>query len=962
VTLDEQVIVVDPRPTVDVTSAQSGVVLPAAFTAAVPLPPSSSLAFPGTRSFEMAALAAPGAEADPLGVGFYGGASGENRYFVGGFDVTELNIGANLAPLVLDFIREVDVKTGNYMPKYGRASGGIVSAVTKSGSNELHGSVFTNLTPRWAFQPDGDFAGSDGQAFWSRHRNSRGAYDLDFGLELGGPIVRDRLWFHVGFAPVLTRNVTERELRANVLPDELGACPGGASDLGDGVCRDGEGAAVQEAIPAATQRWPADTRSYQFTGKLTWLASPEHTFTLATFGTPYTRETVATSTAEYRRFMDERETTVSATAGWTGRFFSRRLLVDALAGWMIDDYAQQRPSAEALNAAAVPAKFWFGPGFGPLPLGLLEPVPAECDGTSLRCLVADYATGGALKGEYRAQRFSARLSAAYLFTAFGAHVAELGVDAEHTGYEYIQTRPGGAYYNMTVSPTGSVTARAVGQGTLAVDPISQEVTPIWLDRMAFEPVMFTPALYLQDSWQPHPSITVNAGVRWESQSLHDRLRPDTVQIDIRDAIAPRAQVIWDPSGRGRSKLAVGWGRFYETPPLTLVETSFNQQFRGRYTCPGGTQISVEQLNPRTECSLVPDAFEGAPFAGVSPVRPVAPGIDGTFVDHFVFAAEHDIRRDVTVGIEYQGRRLGTVIEDMGTRDGDVFYLANPGVSPPFDHGDTTLDGRSVGGVDATTGREYTARVRRPERSYDGLTVKLTKSSARGLFGQAAYTVSQLRGDYAGRMQLDIDQYFAAGQTVDYDFAEFLPNRRGLLPGDRTHAVRFYGGYRWLPTTRLGLTLGAGLNSRSGTPVDIRGEAAPDALGYGNQLAFLVPRGRGGRTPWITQVDLRAELTYSMRSPWGARFTVDAFNVLDARSATAVDETYTHEQVMGIPNAACSGNPAARSNPSAAIVASCPDLTYLRTVDGRPVTVNRNWGRPTEFQTPVLLRFGAALTF
>ena len=41
----------------------------------------------------------------------------------------------------------MNVITGGYMPEYGRATGGVLNVVTKSGSNEFHGSVFGNFTP-----------------------------------------------------------------------------------------------------------------------------------------------------------------------------------------------------------------------------------------------------------------------------------------------------------------------------------------------------------------------------------------------------------------------------------------------------------------------------------------------------------------------------------------------------------------------------------------------------------------------------------------------------------------------------------------------------------------------------------------------------------------------------------------------------------------------------------------------
>ena len=55
--------------------------------------------------------------------------------------------GINGTPLTVEFVEEVNVITGGYMPEYGRATGGVINVVTKSGSNEFHGSVFGNISP-----------------------------------------------------------------------------------------------------------------------------------------------------------------------------------------------------------------------------------------------------------------------------------------------------------------------------------------------------------------------------------------------------------------------------------------------------------------------------------------------------------------------------------------------------------------------------------------------------------------------------------------------------------------------------------------------------------------------------------------------------------------------------------------------------------------------------------------------
>ncbi|MGI4831202.1 MAG: carboxypeptidase regulatory-like domain-containing protein, partial [Janthinobacterium lividum] len=87
-----------------------------------------------------------------------GGASGlENLYIADGVTITDqafgglgvynVNYGSLGSGINLAFIKEVDVKTGAFEPKYGRGDGGIVEILTKSGSNAVHGAISTYMTP-----------------------------------------------------------------------------------------------------------------------------------------------------------------------------------------------------------------------------------------------------------------------------------------------------------------------------------------------------------------------------------------------------------------------------------------------------------------------------------------------------------------------------------------------------------------------------------------------------------------------------------------------------------------------------------------------------------------------------------------------------------------------------------------------------------------------------------------------
>src|SRR5579871_5057661 len=91
-------------------------------------------------------------------------------------------MGASIIPN-LDSIAEFRVLTSNFDPQYGNYGGGQIDVITKSGTNHLHGEAFEFLRN----------TSLDARNFFSA---SRGAFEQNqFGGDLGGSIVRDKLFF-----------------------------------------------------------------------------------------------------------------------------------------------------------------------------------------------------------------------------------------------------------------------------------------------------------------------------------------------------------------------------------------------------------------------------------------------------------------------------------------------------------------------------------------------------------------------------------------------------------------------------------------------------------------------------------------------------------------------------------------------------------------------------------------------
>src|SRR6185295_5571631 len=135
-----------------------------------------------------------------------GGASGlENNFIIDGVNASNAGFGAigsysrNYGSLgtgvTSDFIKETQVKTGGYEAEYGQASGGVVNVVTRSGSNEFHGAVFGYMAPPSLESSYQQLDTANGTV------NTVGRKQADVGLSLGGPIMKDKLFFFGTFNP-----------------------------------------------------------------------------------------------------------------------------------------------------------------------------------------------------------------------------------------------------------------------------------------------------------------------------------------------------------------------------------------------------------------------------------------------------------------------------------------------------------------------------------------------------------------------------------------------------------------------------------------------------------------------------------------------------------------------------------------------------------------------------------------
>ncbi len=114
----------------------------------------------------------------------FGSTEGENAYLIDGMNTTDSVTGTWATMFNMDAVEEMNFQTGGFEAEFGQATGGIVNLVTKSGGNEFSGSLDVRFRDQ-SMTENGDHFNRDEET--SEREQYSGA--------LGGPILRDKLWF-----------------------------------------------------------------------------------------------------------------------------------------------------------------------------------------------------------------------------------------------------------------------------------------------------------------------------------------------------------------------------------------------------------------------------------------------------------------------------------------------------------------------------------------------------------------------------------------------------------------------------------------------------------------------------------------------------------------------------------------------------------------------------------------------
>lgn len=526
----------------------------------------------------------------PSGIGISGiNASGTRE------DATNyLFDGINLSDMVqnqitfqpnIDMIQEFKVQTNAFTAEYGRNAGIIINAVSKSGTNPFHGTVFEfvrneKFDAKNYFDPAGPI--------FPFKRNI-------YGYSLGGPIKRNRTFFYTSYEGRQGREVASLKTQVPT--------PAQRSSVTNPIIQK-----LLATIPAANDSTgtffvgsaPRRRELNQFTGRV------DHNFSEKDnlFGTFISnRDTRTEPTLQGNNlpgFGDARPAKRELLALGYNRVFSSSLVNEFRAG---------------LNRVRID----FNPAYGVQPgdFGISSPSPVFPD-----FVVSGGMSFGGITGFPQGRGDTTFQYSDTLAWIRGRHTFKFGEEFRRVRNNNFNNGTGGTinFPNLAAFLAGAPTS-----ATETALPASPALRVSALD------------LFAQDDYKVSSRLTLNLGVRWEyngvPNEIHNRLavydfaQNKLIQVGTNGVerpykrsftnFGPRVGVVYDPFGKGRTVVRAGAGIYYDqpvtnivsnlgsNPPFsTSVNNTSNVNLASPFSLPPGTGSAIAAVDPNFRSGVV----------------------------------------------------------------------------------------------------------------------------------------------------------------------------------------------------------------------------------------------------------------------------------------------------------------------------------------------------------------------
>jgi len=768
------------------------------------------------------------------------GTSTDNVYYIDGVNITDNLTGGFGANFNSEIIQEQQIITGGVPAEYEGGQGLISRVVTKSGSNEFHGSL--------NYYMQSDSLVSDNE---NLPDSTFSTFDTAF--TLGGPIIQDKLWFFTSYQRKerdedIIDPVTNTFQRAVNETKDLGFfkltwAPTDndkfiAEFFNDPSERDGSSDYTVLANRDSARVQGGDNFKYSYSHSwdnlIVTLDYAKHEGELSnTAANSSSRNDVAYNGIDVTNAETDRGGRGSNTIDFRNKD-TKSITVEYFLDTAFGYHEIKGGYTQTLNERHYDLQY-TGDGAQYTSIG------TQNSGTSLSDYTSGTWTGERDLSEDDYQRIIDGM------TATGNNAYFLGLlDSDSSGA-------------ISAAELASLNFSAT-----AGNPDSQ-VNVYRINQTQTAPLTFSTegdAYFLQDSWNINENWTINAGVRAEKW---DHIATDGSKVFTFDwEVAPRLSVVYDIFGDGGSKVWAFAGRYYD--PIRTDMTQFAGTLSG--------SVREEQV-------YVGNQWVTFRTRGGAQVQDgyFAPTTKTPYTDEKMIGFEHTLTNEMSIQITYTDRETKDILEDY-----DLGFYTDPsaagGYSLPL----------SYFGFDTLPAANYfIATLEGGVREYEGVEVTFRKRRSADDRWQmlASYSYNDASGNSNSDGNADLQ-----GDFLYLD--PRAPNVYGPQPGNIEHLLKLAGSYSFDNGIELGAVYAwnSGLVysetfSQYGRHTPVRVGDAYDSLGATTR--WLAPGTVGSHTSdSYGTLDLRAKYTMDIGG-FETEFFLDIFNALDDQAVTREQE-------------------------------------------------------------------------
>lgn len=665
------------------------------------------------RRVDQFALLTPGATTDGVGGGVsFRGVPGGNAFLQDGNDVTQqwgLDIaGGSGVPSSIsqDAIQEFQVQTSGYNAEFGRAVGGVINTVTKSGTNDMHGTGYWYFRNRTLNAKD-PYAPTNPPEW--RHQ---------VGGSVGGSIVKDKLFYFGNYEamrrnfPLVSTLVNNQFYSSGVY---VGKCGAEVTPLPAEPATPAQCAAAQSYFARFFQTVPRKSNQDLGLGKLDWRPNDRHSisasFNLLGFESP---NGLVTSVAATNGSGVGSNGNVNAKTR-TGRLshtyiLSNSMLNEFRFGWFKDRRAQD------INSALAP------------PNGLRSGLTVQGQSN----LGVSTNLPNIQPSEDRFQYADS------ISWTKGAHQVKFGMDiADLRDTEYALFNGPGSYTYGTINDfaldlSGATTGKHWQTFTQSFGPLLTKASVV------------NYAFFAQDQWRVTRKLTLNYGLRYEySTYTQPPLNPDYPATGVlnqpKNNLGPRVGLAYTFNDN-KTVVRAGYGIFFARLPSASV---IRLQQRNGVIQKTGTLNSANPVE-RDAGPVFPNRLTGlAGSVGLTNVTFAASDLATPYTQQFDLSAEHQFGASTLLTVSYMRSRGYKFISredlNLGPATGTATYTIND------------VNNSSIGSYTTSTylrankvDPRYASVIYLSNRGrlwYDGMTVSLRQRASKWLTGTLGYTWS-----------------------------------------------------------------------------------------------------------------------------------------------------------------------------------------------------------------------------